>query len=136
MQLRIFWAHENIERPKLRLKLIQETQFCIMTKILNRADHFLSLKIVYGDMQNMAVPSIELGNSIITPDGSTRLFGLPKIYKALVYGFPKYRPNISQILSPTFTIAKYLLHFYYPSLKMNTGLKINFSVCSWLLTGS
>ena len=51
-----------------------------MTKILNRADHFLSLKIVYGDMQNMAVPSIELGNSIITPDGSTRLFGLPKIY--------------------------------------------------------
>ena len=136
MQLRIFWAHENIERPKLRLKSIQETQFCIMTKILNRADHFLSLKIVYGDMQNMAVPSIELGNSIITPDGSTRLFGLPKIYKALVYGFPKYRPNISQILSPTFTIAKYLLHIYYPSLKMNTGLKINFSVCSWLLTGS
>ena len=101
-----------------------------MTKILNGADRFLLLKIVYEDMQTITVPSIELGNSIITPDGPTRLFGLPKICKALVYGFPKYRPNISQIVSPTFTIAKYLLHIYYPSLKMNTGLQINFSVCS------
>ena len=101
-----------------------------MTKILNGADRFLLLKIVYEDMQTITVPSIELGNSIITPDGPTRLFGLPKICKALVYGFPKYRPNISQIVSPTFTIAKYLLHIYYPSLKMNRGSKINFSVCS------
>ena len=39
------------------------------------------------------------------------LYGLPKIHKALVDGHPNYRPIISQIGSPTYKIAKYLLDF-------------------------
>ena len=49
--------------------------------------------------------------TILTSDGPSpaRLYGLPKIHKALVNGLPNYRPTISQIGSPTYKIAKYLL---------------------------
>ena len=48
--------------------------------------------------------------TIPTLDGPSRarLYGLPKIHKALVAGLPNYRPIISQIGSPTCKIAKYL----------------------------
>ena len=41
--------------------------------------------------------------TILTPDGPSpvRLYGLPKIHKALVDGLPNYRPSISQISSLT-----------------------------------
>ena len=47
--------------------------------------------------------------TILTTDGLSpeRLYGLPKIHKALVDGLPNYRPIISQISSPTYKIAKY-----------------------------
>ena len=52
----------------------------------------------------------------LSPDGPNpaRLYGLPKIHKPLVDGLPKYRPIISQIGSPTYKIAKYLLKFITP----------------------
>ena len=42
----------------------------------------------------------------LTPDGPSRarLYGLPKINKALVDGRPKYIPNISQIGFPTYKL--------------------------------
>ena len=61
----------------------------------------------------------------LTPDGpsSARLYGLPKIHKALVDGIPNYRPIISQIGSPTYKIAKYLLDFISPITKNEYRLK-------------
>ena len=55
----------------------------------------------------------------LTPDEPipARLYGLPKIHKALVDGLPNYRPIISQIGSPTYKIAKYLLDFISPITK-------------------
>ena len=50
---------------------------------------------------------------MLTRDGPSPacLYGLPKIHKALVDGHPNYRPIKSQIGSPTYKIAKYLLDF-------------------------
>ena len=45
------------------------------------------------------------------------LCGLPKIHKALVDGLPNYIPIISQIGSPTYKTAKYLLDFIPPITK-------------------
>ena len=52
----------------------------------------------------------------LSPDGPNpaRLYGLPKIHKPPVDGLPKYRPIISQIGSPTYAIAKFLLPFIQP----------------------
>ena len=49
----------------------------------------------------------------LQPNGPNpaRLYGLPKIHKPSVDGLPKYRPIISQIGSPTYKIAKFLLGF-------------------------
>ena len=44
----------------------------------------------------------------------TQLYGLPKIHKPIVDGLPKYRPIISQIGSPTYKLAKFLLSFIQP----------------------
>ena len=50
---------------------------------------------------------------ILTPDGPSpaRLYGLPKLHKALVDGLPNYRPIISKTGSQTYETAKYLLDF-------------------------
>ena len=55
----------------------------------------------------------------LTTDGPSPalLYGLPKIHKALVDGLPNYIPIISQIGSPTYKIAKYLLDFIPPITK-------------------
>ena len=57
--------------------------------------------------------------TILTPDESipARLYGLPKIHKALVDGLPDYRPIISQIGFLTYKTAKYLLDFTSPITK-------------------
>ena len=54
--------------------------------------------------------------TILTPDEPipARLYGLPKIHKALVDGLPDYRPIISQIGFLTYKTAKYLLDFISP----------------------
>ena len=51
--------------------------------------------------------------TLLTPDGPSpaRLYGLPKIHKALVDSLSNYISIISQIVSPTYKIAKYLLDF-------------------------
>ena len=49
-----------------------------------------------------------------------------KIHKKLVDGFPKCLPVISQIVSPTYKIAKYLLDFISPMTKNEYTLKDSF----------
>ena len=68
----------------------------------------------------------------LTPDGPSpaRLYGLPKIHKALVDDLPNYRPILSQIGSSTYKIAKYLLDFILPITKNEHMLKNSFEfVC-------
>ena len=52
----------------------------------------------------------------LSPNGPNpaRLYGLPKIHKPPLDGLPKFRPIISQIGSPTYHIAKFLLKFVQP----------------------
>ena len=70
--------------------------------------------------------------TILTSDGPSpaRLYGLPKIHKALVDGLPNYRPSIYQIGSPTYEIAKYLLNFISPITKNEYTLKDSFEFVS------
>ena len=72
--------------------------------------------------------------TLLTPNGLSpaRLYGLPKIHKALVDGFPNYRPIISQIGSPTYKIAKYLLDFISPITKNEYTLKDSFEFVSMI----
>ena len=70
----------------------------------------------------------------LTPDGPSpaRLYGLPKIHKALVDGLPNYRPTISQIGSLTYKIAKFLLDFTSPITKNEYTLKDSFEFVSMI----
>ena len=70
----------------------------------------------------------------LSPNGPNpaRLYGLPKIHKPLVDGFPKYRPIISQIGSPTYQIAKYLLEFVKPFTSNEYTVKDTFEFVSLL----
>ena len=69
-----------------------------------------------------------------TPDGPSpaNLHGLQKIHKALVDGLPNYRPIISQIISPTCKIPKYLLNFIPPITKNEYMLKDSFEFVSMI----
>ena len=60
--------------------------------------------------KNTITPDIKTIFTLNVPSPA-RLYGLPKIHIALVDRFPNYRPIISQIVSPTYEIAKYLLDF-------------------------
>ena len=53
-------------------------------------------------------------------------------YQALVDGLPNYRPITSQILSPTYKIAKYLLDFISPITKNEYTLKDSFELVSMI----
>ena len=70
----------------------------------------------------------------LSPNGPNpaRLYGLPKIHKPLADGFPKYRPIISQIGSPTYQIAKYLLEFVKPYTSNEYTVKDTFEFVSML----
>ena len=70
----------------------------------------------------------------LSPDGPNpaRLYGLPKIHKPLVDGLPKYRPIISQIGSPTYKIAKFLLGFVQPFTTNEYTVKDTFHFVSIL----
>ena len=70
----------------------------------------------------------------LQPDGPNpaRLYGLPKIHKPLVDGLPKYRPIISQIGSPTYKIAKFLLGFIQPFTTNEYTVKDTFHFVSML----
>ena len=70
----------------------------------------------------------------LSPDGPSpaRLYGLPKIHKALVDGLPKLRPIISQIASPTYSIAKFLLKFIQPFASNEYTVRDTFHFVSML----
>ncbi len=70
----------------------------------------------------------------LSPDGPNpaRLYGLPKIHKPLVDGLPKYRPIISQIGSPTYKIAKFLLSFVQPFTTNEYTIRDTFHFVSML----
>ena len=59
-----------------------------------------------------------------------RLYGLAKIHKALVNGLPKFRPIISQISSPTYKLAKYLVSIIRPVTTNEYTLKDSFEFSS------
>ena len=70
----------------------------------------------------------------LSPKGPNpaRLYGLPKIHKPPVDGLPKYRPIISQIGSPTYQIAKFLLSFIQPFTENEYTVKDTFHFVSML----
>ena len=70
----------------------------------------------------------------LTPDGliPARLKGFPINHKALADGFQKCRLIISQIDSPTYKIAKYLLDFISPITKNEYMLKDSFEFVSMI----
>ena len=70
----------------------------------------------------------------LSPNGPNpaRLYGLPKIHKSLVEGLPPYRPIISQIGSPTYKIAKFLLGFVQPFTSNEHTIKDTFHFVSIL----
>ena len=70
----------------------------------------------------------------LSPDGPNpaRLYGLPKVHKPPVDGLPKYRPIISQIGSPTYKIAKFLLAFIQPFTTNEYTVKDTFHFVSML----
>ena len=70
----------------------------------------------------------------LSPNGPNpaRLYGLPKIHKPPVDGLPKYRPIISQIGSPTYKIAKFLLDFVKPFTTNEFTVKDTFHFVSLL----
>ena len=72
--------------------------------------------------------------TLLTPDGPSpaRLYGLPKIHKALVDGLPNYGPTIPQIGSPTYKIAKYLLDSISLVTKNECTLKDSFKFVSMI----
>ena len=71
---------------------------------------------------------------ILTPDGPSpaRLYGFPKVHKALFNGLPNYRPIISQIGSPTYKIVKYLLDFISLITENEYNLKDSFEFVSMI----
>ena len=80
--------------------------------MLNQKKHVDSLLSELVDKGSIS----EAERDKLSPDGPNpaRLYGLPKVHKPLVDGLPKYRPIISQIGSPTYKIAKFLLEFIQP----------------------
>ena len=70
----------------------------------------------------------------LCPNGPNpaRLYGLPKIHKPPVDGLPKMRPIISQIGSPTYSIAKFLLKFIQPFASNEYTVRDTFHFVSML----
>ena len=89
-----------------KLKVKPGKDYNFMKKEKSNVDGFLSELV---DKRSISAAQREK----LSPDGPNpaRLYGLPKIHKPPVDGLPKYRPIISQIGSPTYEIAKFLLDF-------------------------
>ena len=111
--------NNNQIEPNLKKLSVPENKDCnFMVKAKKLADNILYEK-------NAITCDIK---TILTPDGPNlaRLYGLQKIHKALVDGFPNNRPIISQIGSPIYKIAKYLLDFISPITENEYNLKDSF----------
>ena len=108
--------NNNQIEPNLKKLSVPENKDCnFMVKEKKLADNILYEK-------NAITCDVK---TILTPDGPNpaRLYGLPKIHEALVDGLPNYRPIISQIGSPIYKIAKYLLDFISSITKNEYTLK-------------
>ena len=101
--------------------------YSFMTKQKKDVDDFLAELV---DKQSLT----EYERHKLSPDGPkpARLYGLPKIHKPLVNGLPKYRPIMSQIGSPTYKIAKFLLSFIQPFTSNEYTVKDTFHFVSML----
>ena len=110
-----------------KLSVKQGKDYNFMKKEKSTVDDFLSILLSKGSItQNQ--------KSELSPNGPNpaRLYGLPKIHKPLVDGLPKYRPIISQIGSPTYKIAKFLLSFVQPFTTNEYTVKDTFHFVSML----
>ena len=98
-----------------------------MTKEKKEVDNFLAELV-----EKRSISEAERAK--LSPDGQNpaRLYGLPKVHKPLVDGLPKYRPIISQIGSPTYKIAKFLLGFVQPFTSNEHTVKDTFHFVSML----
>ncbi len=110
---------------KLNVKPGKDYNF--MKKEKTSVDSFLSELV---DKRSIS----EAEREKLSPNGPNpaRLYGLPKIHKPLVDGLPKYRPIISQIGSPTYKIAKFLLEFVKPFTSNEYTVKDTFHFVSIL----
>ena len=110
---------------KLNVKPGKDYNF--MTKEKKEVDNLLSELVEKRSLS-------EAQRERLSPDGPNpaRLYGLPKIHKPLVNGLPKCRPIISQIGSPTYKIAKFLLEFVQPCTTNEYTIKDTFHFVSIL----
>ena len=98
-----------------------------MKKENSEVDDFLSILVSKGSIT-------EKQRKDLSPDGPNpaRLYGLPKVHKPTVDGLPKFRPILSQIGSPTYKIAKFLLGFVQPFTTNEYTVKDTFHFVSML----
>ena len=110
---------------KIDVKLRKDYNF--MKKEKGKVDSLLSELV---DKKSISTAEREK----LSPNGPNpaRLYGLPKIHKPTVNGLPKYRPIISQIGSPTYNIAKFLLEFVTPFTSNEYTIKDTFHFVSIL----
>ena len=117
---------DDVEKfEKVQVK--EGKDYSFMTKQKKDVDDFLAELV---DKQSLT----EYERHKLSPDGPkpARLYGLPKIHKPLVNGLPKYRPIMSQIGSPTYKIAKFLLSFIQPFTSNEYTVKDTFHFVSML----
>ena len=110
---------------KLNVKPGKDYNF--MTKEKSEVDSLLSELVDKGSLT-------ESDREKLSPDGPNpaRLYGSPKVHKPLVDGLPKFRPIISQIGSPTYKLAKYLLDYVQPHTSNEYTIKDTFHFVSIL----
>ena len=58
------------------------------------------------------------------------MYGLAKVHKQLVNGFPKLRPILSAINTPTYKIAQFLVNIMEPLTKDQYTVKDSFEFCN------
>ena len=68
----------------------------------------------------------------LCPRGSrpSVMYGLAKVHKQLVNGFPKLRPILSAINTPTYKIAQFLVNIMEPLTKDQYTVKDSFEFCN------
>ena len=110
-----------------KLGVKPDKDYNFMTKEKKDVDELLSELVDKGSIS-------QADRDKLSPDSPNpaRLYGLPKIHKPLVDGLPKCRPIISQIGSPTYKIAKFLLDFVQPHTTNEYTVKDTFHFVSIL----
>ena len=140
--------HKSDKRNSV-VVLNKEVYMKRMKELISDRSKFQHLDVVKGKEYNFMVKetgdikdfldTLETKGSItekvkkeIEPCGPSpgRLYGLSKVHKDLIDGIPKMRPIISQINSPTYKIAKYLVQFITPFTTNQYTVKDSFEFSS------